>query len=185
MSLPVGVNWSKVTEGRDGVLVDRFHYGLQTGSSEPLLMVPATALSAMFQEMVRKFDSGGEMILFNQGRAYSLSRWAGIRPMLGPSPETRLDEVAAMVGAVGWAIVQTEYEPGSNSIEFRNSECFECSSRKDHVLSCPFLRGMATGLVEALFRTEVTSEETKCKRRGDEACVFVVRSTSGIPLVQP
>jgi predicted hydrocarbon binding protein len=41
---------------------------------------------------------------------------------------------------------------------------------------------MAVGLVEAVFGKDVTSEETKCRRRGDGACVFVLKSKDGGPL---
>jgi len=182
MLLPEGVIWSKVTEGHEGLLVDRFHVGLQTGNSEPLLMMPVSAISSMLQEVTQRFGSGGEMILYNQGKAYSLARFAAIKRGLGPNPETRLEEIAAMTCAAGWAIVKAKLEPGGNAIEFNNFECFECSTSKSRRSSCSFLRGMAAGLVEALFRKEVTSEETKCKGRGDEACTFIVKPRDGSPL---
>jgi predicted hydrocarbon binding protein len=182
MSLPGLVRRSEVTGSKNGLLIDRFHTGLEVGTGEPCLILPTAVLASTFEAVVREFGSGGETILFNQGKAYAQARWAGLGRAFGPDPRTRLDDVAAMTGAVGWAIVEIKHTPGSNILECVNHECFECSGLTKGGHGCPFLRGMAVGLVESVYRTKVTSQETRCRKNGYDSCDFVMKTIDGRPL---
>jgi len=173
------VRRSEVTGSKKGLLIDRFHTGFQVGDGEPFLMVPTAVLASTFEAVGQAFGSGGETILYNQGKAYSVARWAGISRALGPTAKARLEEVAAMTAAVGWAIVEIRHMPGTSVVEVVNHDCFECSGIAKGGHGCPFLRGMAVGLIESAFGTRVTSQETRCREDGADACVFVLKSADG------
>jgi predicted hydrocarbon binding protein len=169
----------EVAGSKKGLLIDRFHTGFQVGAGEPFLMVPTAVLASTFEAVARAFGTGGETILYNQGKAYSTARWAGISLALGPSSRTRLEEVAAMTAAAGWAIVEIRHMPGTSIVEFVNHDCFECSGIAKGGHGCPFIRGMAVGLIESAFGTKVTSEETRCREDGSDACVFILKTIDG------
>lgn len=163
-----------VWQDNQGLLVDRYHYGLQSGTGERYVMQPVDALGSTFDALVRIFGSGAEVILYNQGVEYARSRWAGIKKVFGPHPETRLEEVAALVRAMGWAESTIVHDPKTGVVKCVNTECFECSSPTQDHRGCSFLRGMAVGLAEGIFGRQMTSVETRCIKKGDEVCEFVL-----------
>jgi predicted hydrocarbon binding protein len=168
-----------VWEDNQGLLVDRYHYGLQSLSGERYVMQPVAALGSTFDALVRIFGSGAEVILYNQGLEYAKSRWAGISKVFGPHPETRLGEVAALVRAMGWAEPTITYDPNTSEVRCVNTQCFECSAPLNDHRDCSFLRGMAAGLIEGMFGTQMNSEETRCIKKGDDVCEFVLTPRVG------
>jgi len=176
-----GVLECEVTPGNKGLLVDSFHHGLQTYDGEPGLLLPTRVLVSTFERMERRFGSGAKIILYEQGRDYAKSRWSLLKAAV-PDANTRMDEVAAIVGAVGWAVVGISYGQGGKTMKLVNKECFECTGRT-RGNGCDFLRGMAVGLAEAVFGREMTGVETRCLLSGGKACEFVVSARDGLPLV--
>jgi len=172
----------QATEGNQGLLVDQFHRGLETADGEPCLLIPTNVLVATFEEFVKAFGSGGETIIYGQGMNYAKARWELLKPNI-PHPESRFDEIAAMVVAVGWAVVKIAYGADGKTLSCVNTECFECSGRTGARRRCNFLRGMAVGLAEGVFGRTMIGEETRCMQKGDAACEFVIRAKDGQPLV--
>ena len=76
---------------------------------------------------------------------------------------------------MGWAEPTITYDRETGTVQVVNSECFECSAPTRNRDGCSFMRGMAAGLVEGMFGRPVQSEETRCIRRGDGVCEFVLR----------
>jgi predicted hydrocarbon binding protein len=172
----------EVWESNQGLLVDRFHMGFQGGVGEPYLMFPIRGLSETFEGIVNQFGSGGETILYNQGLDYAKARAAAYRKMMGPHPENRVDELAALVGALGYGKSEAHFESSGRELILTSRECFECSTPTKNGRTCSFLRGMAAGIFSALFNRELVSEETKCRQRGDELCEFTLTAKDGRPL---
>lgn len=167
-----------------GLIVDRFHMGFQTGVGEPYVVFPAKGLSDTFEGIVRTFGTGGETLLYNLGLDYAEARAASYKRMMGLHPESRVDELAAIVTALGYGASTATFEPGYQALRLTSKECFECSSGSVCRRKCSFLRGMAVGIFGPLFDVEMTGEETKCRNAGSDYCEFVLKAKDGQPLVR-
>ena len=170
----------QVWESKDGLLVDRFHTGLQTASGDPYLMLPAVALASAFETLVRTFGTGGETILYVQGVDYAKSRWEIYQKVLGPHPEKRFNDLAAIFGTLGWGESTVYFDSGK--LRYVTRDCFECSVATHSSRGCSFLRGMAVGIAQGVFKKELTCIETRCRQKGGDVCEFVVSAKDGSPL---
>jgi len=170
------VSCCQVWESRDGLLVDRFHTGFQAGVGEPYVILPARALSETFEGIVRTFGSGGQTILYEQGLDYGKSRAELYKEIIGKHPERRLDDLTAIVGALGYGKSTATFEPSGKAMTLTSIECFECSTPTHTGRRCKFLLGMAVGIFSALFDKELAGEETLCRHDGNEHCEFVLRA---------
>lgn len=173
----------QVWMSNEGLIIDRFHLGFQTGVGEPYVVFPARGLSDTFEGIVRTFGTGGETLLYNLGLHYAEARVGAYKKMLGPHPESRIDELAAIVTALGYGAAAASFEPGHRSLRLTSEECFECSSGSSCGRRCSFLRGMGVGIFGPLFEVEMLGEETRCRNAGNTYCEFAFKAKDGRPLV--
>jgi len=164
---------SRVSESKDGLLVDSFHTGVQVGSGEPYIMFPTAGMADIFEKLVRTFGSGGETILYELGRNFGYDRFELYRALLGSEPRTRVDEAAHIFEALGYGASTITQNP-DRSIRMVVDDCFECFTPSVIGRSCAFRRGLAAGSFGALIGQEVQCQETKCRSKGDKFCEFVV-----------
>jgi predicted hydrocarbon binding protein len=169
------VSGCQVWESRDGLLVDRFHTGFQAGVGEPYLIFLTRALSETFEGIVRTFGSGGQTILYKQGLNYGRSRSGLYKMMMREHPERRLDDLTAIVGALGYGKSTATLEPSGKAMTLTSIECFECSTPTRTGRTCMFQLGMAVGIFSALFAKDLVGEETLCRQKGNEHCEFVLK----------
>jgi len=174
----------RVWRSNRGLVVDRFHTGFQGGVGEPYVVFPAKGLSETFEGIVKVFGTGGSTLLYDLGLDYAKSRAGLYKEMMGPHPESRVDELAAIVTALGYGFSRAAFSSDYRTLTLTSFECFECSTPSGSGRRCSFLRGMAAGIFGPLFDTEVLSEETMCKHAGNDHCEFVLRANDGRPLVQ-
>jgi len=174
----------QVWESRNGLIVDRFHTGFQAGIGEPYVVFPNRGLSNTFEGIVKTFGTGGATLLYDLGFAYAEARSDLYKKMMGPHPETRIDELAAVVTALGYGLSSASFEPGYKALRLTSRECFECSTPSTCQRQCSFLRGMAAGIFGPLFGVDIESEETKCRNLRGDHCEFVIRARDGQPLVR-
>jgi len=179
-----GVNHCQVWESNQGLIVDRFHTGFQGGVGEPYLVFPTGGLSDAFEKIVGTFGSGGSTLLYDLGLDYAKGRSGLYKGMMGPHPESRIDELTAIVTALGYGNSTASFDPGYSALRLTSEECFECSTPSETGRTCSFLRGMAVGIFSHLFGLELVCEETMCRHRGDEYCKFVLKAEDGGPLVR-
>jgi len=170
------VSRCQVWESRDGLLVDRFHTGFQAGVGEPYIIFPARALSETFEGIVRTFGSGGQTIIYEQGLDYGHSRAELYKKMIGEHPEGRMDDLTAIVGALGYGKSTATFGPSGNAMTLTSIECFECSTPTQTGRRCMFQLGVAVGIFSALFDKDLTGEETLCRHKGSEHCEFVLEA---------
>jgi len=169
---------SSVMESRDGLLVDFYHTGVQVGTGEPYVLFPSAGLADVFEKLVRTFGTGGQTILYELGRNFGRDRFDKYRPILGPEPESRLDEAAHIFEALGYGTSEITQNP-DGSIRMTVDDCFECSSPSDVGRPCDFRRGLAAGSFGALLGKEAQCQETECRSKGARSCQFVVTFRTG------
>ena len=174
----------QVWESKEGLIVDRFHTGFEAGVGEPYVVFPNRGLSDTFEGVVRVFGSGGSTLLYDLGLSYAKARAAVYKRVIGSHPESRIDELASIVTALGYGLSAAAFDPNHEALRLTSRECFECSTPSECKRQCSFLRGMAVGIFGPLFGLEVVGEETKCRHLEDDFCEFVIRAKDGRPLVR-
>ncbi len=166
---------AEVAEGRKGLLVDTYHTGIQVGGDEYLLL-RREGLSGVFDHIVRIFGTGGEVLLYEEGKALGHDNAEKLTKELG---EMAVDEAAYIdraLTAQGWGVVESSTTPGSKDFTIKVDDCFECSGKGSPRKGCDFLRGYYEGSVETARGFKPKVEETECRLRGDKGCAFRVRS---------
>jgi len=178
------VSTCQVWMSEKGLIVDRYHTGYEGGIGEPYVIFPAKGISETFEGMVRVFGTGGSTLLYRRGLDYAKTRSGLYKKIIGPHPETRVQELAAIVSALGYGGSTATFDPEYSALTLTAKECFECSSGSEEKRTCSFLRGMAAGIFGPLFGVEIVSEEAKCRNLGDAYCEFVLKAKDGLPLVR-
>lgn len=78
---------------------------------------------------------------------------------------------------IGWGDFEVEefdLQEGELVVIVRNSAFAEAYGSADQGV-CHMIRGVMAGMAAGIFGTEVHSEETHCRAKGDDLCRFVVR----------
>jgi predicted hydrocarbon binding protein len=141
-------------------------------------MLSTTGLSQTFINIVKVFGSGGETLLYLQGKDFAMARFAVYKELLGPNPWDRLSEAAHIYEALGYGTVAITRENGGKSIGISVKDCFECSGARTNGRNCSFMRGVAVGSFSAVLGVEYKGEETKCRFKGSRVCEFVLTPVS-------
>jgi len=163
----------QVRGSEDGLLVDQFHQGIQSEKGESYIMMHRDGLASMFIAVRRALGSGGDMLLYMQGKSYGYSRVEACGSALGPNPVTRLQELAHIYEALGFGASLVTLQP-NGTVKLILSDDLECSASDGWGQSCCFARGLVEGSIGAALGKEMTAEETKCRLRGDSDCEFLV-----------
>jgi len=174
----------QVWSSRKGLIIDRYHTGFQGGIGEPYVVFPSRGLSDTFEGIVRVFGTGGSTLLYDLGLDYAKVRAPLYKKMMGAHPEARIDELAAIVTALGYGLSDASFGPDYGFLRLRSIECFECSSPTRLGRRCSFLRGLAAGIFGPLFDVDIVGEEPKCRNAGDDYCEFILKAKDGRPLVR-
>lgn len=172
--LPASLD-AEVMEGKDGILVDTFHTGIKVGSDD-YLMLRREGLARVFDHLVRLFGTGGEVLLYEEGKA--LGRDSAKRRVEEIGKE-RVVKNAGYIGraltAQGWGTFATVSAPGSQGITITVADCFECAGGGKTRKKCDFLRGFLEASVEVTRGGGAMVEETECILRGGAACTFKIK----------
>jgi predicted hydrocarbon binding protein len=169
----------EVLEGREGMLVDTFHTGLATGAGY-IMMIRRQSLTRMLDRVTRLLGSGGEVVLFEEGIAVGKANGEAFMKALGAEKVRKnVDYLRSNLSAQGWGTVSVEMEPDAETRRMVVRDCFECSSNDGGRKGCNFFRGYITGNTSATFGKAFTVEETQCKLRGGNECVFIVKPEGG------
>ena len=164
---------AEVAEGRNGILVDTFHTGLET-DGENLMLFRRRALARMFDRVNRLLGSGGETLLYEEGVAIGRANGEAFVKMLGAeSVRKNIAYLRNNLAALGWGRVTAGPSSGETS-HILIYDSFECSSSAASRTGCHFFRGYVVGNRSATFGHDVIAEEVKCLLRGDDVCDFLV-----------
>lgn len=167
----------KVIEGSDGILVDSFHTGIETQAGEPLLFLRWNALNQMFDNLVKVFGSGGEVMLYYEGLSMGESNAREVAGKLGRDAFMRnVPSILRMHSAAGWGAASIVGQEASGAPVVRIENCFECSTRQRIRHECSFVKGLLAGVAEVAFGSEAVCVETKCRFKGDPHCEFSIRA---------
>lgn len=164
----------EVREGVDGLLVDTFHTGLQVGDDEYMLM-RREGLAGVYDHIVRIFGTGGEVLLYEQGKALGRDnarrrvKELGVEKVVANS-----SYLSRALTAQGWGVLESKANPASKELLIKVTDCFECLGAERVRKGCDFYRGFFEGSAEVTSGKHPVVKEVECRLRGSKACVFQI-----------
>lgn len=166
----------KITESEDGFLIDRSHFPVSITPGIRVILIPPETLSETFKRIKTVFGSGGETILYLEGKAVG---WKGRKmfyDIIGKERQRSLeDKGLPFLQAGGWGRIDVlGHSDDFTSVTVRAADCFECLRIRAEVRFCSFMRGVVAGVFSSLTDKTLEAEETSCIATGDSACIFEV-----------
>ncbi len=161
-----------VFEGEDGVLVDTYHTGYLVGKDEHIL-IRRDGMLHMFEHVSKMLGSGGDALLYEEGRALGLRNGETMVKTLGAERvRSQAVVLSRLLAAKGFGAIEYKPGPGRNEFTISVHDCFECSQPGSHRKGCNFIRGYLAGDATASFGNEYEAEEVKCSLRRGPVCEF-------------
>ncbi len=127
-----------------------------------------------FYSLIQTFSTGGFTILWFQGRG--MGEWAGsdikrLNPALTDTDKLKI--ALARLQALGWG--KFELAEAGEKFVIRIHDNLECVATADIAdYECSLTRGLFGGLFHILFEKEYICTETKCIKRGNDYCEYVL-----------
>jgi len=161
-----------VHEGSQGLLLDTFHDGFAV-DSEAYVLLRRGDLTHMFDRVSRILGSGGDALLYEEGRA--MSQW-NVESLAKKFGIERFREKGSilyrMMSTQGWGDVEGKLGPGKGEFTMVVSDGSECSGEGTPRKECSFMRGYFAGSAYSIYGREFDVKETKCGFKGGKACEF-------------
>lgn len=165
-----------IKKSESKLMVDDFAFPLMYFPAGRGILLPQSGVTAMFQDIVTMFGSGGESILFRAGYSVGTKGTEDIAKALGEEELAKnVDRLAALYSALGWGKMEIlDASPNNKKYRLRLSEGFESSEIKASRPNCHFTRGLVAGSSERVLGRPVSCEEVECAAMGDAYCLFAV-----------
>ena len=165
-----------VKKSESRLLVDDFAFPLMYFPSGRGVILPQSGLTAMFQDIMQTFGTGGESILFRAGHSAGARGTDDIAKAVGEEELARhAQSFVSLYSALGWGRMEV-YEASADlaSYKLKLSRGFESEGTKAQKPSCHFTRGLIAGSTERIFGEPVVCVEERCVGAGDPYCLFAV-----------
>jgi predicted hydrocarbon binding protein len=164
-----------VVESKDGFLVDGVSFPLAYNTGARAVLMNARSLSNMLRNVKAQFGSGGNVILYEEGRSYGKDVGGEYVLALGGDFLSRhTAEALKLYQALGWFRVAKVREDEDGSLTVQAEDNFECSGRDTKAPNSHFVRGHIEGVITAWTGRPMECREVRCAATGDECCEFVL-----------
>lgn len=166
----------RVGESDGGLLTDSFHFPLRFTPGRTAVGFNPTSIASMFRRVVSTFGSGGQVIVYEEGRAVGKEGGKFLLSAIGRATIlSKISRVGDLLSGWGWGVVESiEVDKGISNVQVRVTHCFESSGAESAVPTCHFMRGMLEGLFETVAGNPMGSTETICASQGQESCEFTI-----------
>jgi predicted hydrocarbon binding protein len=169
-----------VTESANGLIVDS-RFPLKFTSGDRAMILRSDVMRSMVESIISKFGSGGEVIVFELGRAAGQKDGEDLVASMGREEAIdNLNHLSRIYSALGWGqstLKSKESDRSSFTVQIRNS--FEVTTNeKSTEPTCIFIRGHIFGFFASILGTSYQVKETSCQSQGDESCEFVAKRSA-------
>jgi predicted hydrocarbon binding protein len=170
-----------IAESTNGLIIDSLRFPFEFASGERALIIRREAMLQMTATMMAKFGSGGEVILFELGKAAGKKDGRDLDELMGrENVVANLPQISKLYSALGWGRSSMKsQEPDPSHFVIRITDCFESNRElKSERPTCSFVRGHMAGFVSEIFRREFVAREVACESKGDDFCEFVITGSA-------
>jgi predicted hydrocarbon binding protein len=171
---------SIVTESKEGVLVDAIHFPLTFNTGDRAIMMRSMYITRMLAAVRKQFGSGGDVIVYEEGRSYGKDVASYYLDLLGKYfVRSNLPYVLKLYQALGWFRLDDAVQSKRDStITISTGGCFECEGVTSPRPYSQFVRGHLGGAISVFLGEELRCEESKCTAKGDKSCEFLLKPES-------
>ena len=139
------------------------------------MLVRRLGTSFMFDHVAKLLGSGGEALMYEEGRSLGHLNADIMIKLVGPERvKTKSSELGHFLTAQGWGSPEIEGSPSEGIFAVKLHDCFECSAPVTHRKGCNFMRGYFAGGMETSMGGNADAKEVKCALKGAPSCEFVV-----------
>lgn len=165
-----------VVESSRGFLVDGIHFPLAFNTGTRAVMMTAKALAKMLGAVRTRYGSGGNFILYEEGRSYGKDIAGEYLVKLGADfVVSNIAEVLKLYQALGWFRVEgVKADVKGGNVTIRALDSFECVGGEARVPLSQFVRGHLEGALTTWLGREMECEEKHCIATGEKYCEFVL-----------
>ena len=141
------------------------------------MMMASKSIARMLESMRREFGTGGNVIIYEQGRSYGTEAARDYISRLGGEfVAENLKEVMKLYQALGWFKLEGfDVDRKRSKITITTSENFECEGSVSKAPISQFVRGHLAGSLTASLGQKMECQETSCVATGAEYCTFVLQ----------
>jgi predicted hydrocarbon binding protein len=169
---------AQVVEGNDGLLIDTFHTGIEVGGDE-FMLVRRLGVSLMFDHVANLLGSGGEALLYEEGRSLGRLNSENMMKLVGRHRvRASSAELSHFLTAQGWGSPEIVGGTAEERFVVKLKDCFECSARTGSRKGCNFMRGYFAGAAETSLGRNAEVQEVRCFLKGAPLCEFVVTTSA-------
>ena len=174
------VHEAMVVESTQGFLVDGLHFPVTFNSGGRAVLMGAKPLAGMLATVNEQFGSGGNVILYEQGKSYGAETGSEYLLKLGGDfIAANLPEVLKLYQALGWfRVTKVKADPKAGKIVLHAEENFECHGKESRGPRSHFVRGHLEGMATTWLGRPMECRETLCIAKGDKYCEFVASPRS-------
>lgn len=168
----------RIKESKDGLLVDSLTFPIKLSSGQRALIVRNDVWHSMLQETRKKFGSGGDVIIYDQG--IMAGRIAGRELSMALNKEKiveNIEQIVIMYQALGWGNAKiSNFHSSPLLLAIRMWDSAECVGQTFTQPAGHFLRGHIVGVTSEVFGFETKCTEVSCAGMGNDFCEFIVET---------
>ncbi|QQG49098.1 MAG: ACT domain-containing protein [archaeon] len=169
--------------GVEGAILDQLTFPM-TWAGQRSVLLNHEALSGMLESIRGIFGTGGDMILFEQGRTYGKTLATQLVSDVGEAfARKNFGYGLKLISATGWGVPEvTDFDAEFNYAVIRVRDSFECDGQRSSEPCSHFMRGFLVGGLLALTGRNLDCRETKCVARGEDCCEFTLVKRESRPM---
>jgi predicted hydrocarbon binding protein len=169
------VEGSMATESFGGLIVDSIRFPFKYTTGDRAMILRSEVMRHMTETIIQKFGSGGEVILYELGKAAGQKDGKDLVAIMGVDNVVKqMHQLSRLYSALGWGLSTLKsQEPNHTKYVVQIKDSFEVwPGRAETNHSCTFIRGHISGFLTEIFGSEYRTIEMTCQSRGDSCCEF-------------
>jgi predicted hydrocarbon binding protein len=166
---------SAIEQSHNGLLLNLLQFPIRLTSGFRAFVINQEVLNGMLSSIRKKFGSGGDVIIYDEGLALGEEQGKTLVKLIGRNQtiESATDLVKLYQSVGLGRPVDFELNASLSRVGLSLYDSLECQGQRSKVPYSQFIRGHVCGLAAALFGKQMKCAEVRCIATGDAYCRFV------------
>jgi predicted hydrocarbon binding protein len=165
---------SLVQESHNGLLLDTIQFPILQSSGVRAIVISQEVFNGIFTAVRKKFGSGGDVIIYDEGLAYGENQGKLLFSFFGKDRIMEsLQELVKLYQTVGIGRpLASKFDLNKPSGMIRLYDSLECEGQTSKAPYSQFIRGHICGLANIMYGRQMKCKEVACVACGDKYCEF-------------
>jgi predicted hydrocarbon binding protein len=163
-----------VQESHNGLLLDTIQFPILQSSGVRAIVISQEVFNGIFTAVRKKFGSGGDVIIYDEGLAYGENQGKVLLSFFGRDKVMEsLPELVKLYQSVGIGRpLASKFDLNKPSGMIRLYDSLECEGQTSKAPYSQFIRGHICGIANIMYGRQMKCREIACMARGDKYCEF-------------